>query len=111
MAEKVNRKRSKNVSFRLTPEEYDLLMQNVSASGLSLSGYAVETLIKNRATITNTDSLKQAMVEVRRVGNNLNQLAHRANMGEFIGLPEIEAMKGEYDEVWQQLRQCLQELQ
>ena len=100
-----NRKRNKAVSFRLTQDEYDRLMRNVDASGLSLSAYAIEKLIKQNTTIINTDGLTEVAAAVRRVGVNINQLARKANSGELVCRDEIVQMKGEFDEVWQQLKQ------
>lgn len=76
--------RTRVVSVRLRDETFTDLTQKATALGLSRAGY-VEHLIENRAIRTEApsdDALPIPLInELKRIGNNLNQLAHSVNAG------------------------------
>lgn len=76
--------RSRIVSARLKPETYDLISEHADKLGLSRAGY-VEHLIENRplrlARPLADDMSVPLINELKRIGNNLNQIAHARNSG------------------------------
>ena len=76
--------RTKIVSARLKPETYDLISEHAEKLGLSRAGY-IEHLIENRPLRLSrplADDLSVPLLnELKRVGNNLNQIAHARNSG------------------------------
>ena len=104
------RKRNRNVSFRVTAIEHEKLMHKVDASGLTLSEFAIATMVNGKTAILNTAGLMCLAVEVRKVGININQLAKKANSGDVIVADEINSIKKEYEQTWQLLRRSLLEL-
>jgi hypothetical protein len=73
------------LTTRLTPEADTRLSQEARRLGLSRAGY-VNHLIENRAVMVDApsdpDALPIALVnQLKRIGNNLNQIAHAANAG------------------------------
>ena len=75
----MKRTRSHQVSFRLSDKEYALLQEKLVASQLSLTKFFIEIISKGKV-----------IVELKRQGVNLNQLARRAN--QFSTLSEHEIM-------------------
>lgn len=79
MDNKVKRK-----EIRLTQKEYDKLLQMATASGKSVSGYIRAKLFGGeKATINAVEFLKEyrkQIYEMHKTGNNINQLAHYANI-------------------------------
>ncbi len=79
MDNKVRRK-----EIRLTQKEYDKLLQMAAASGKSVSGYIRAKLFGGeKATINAVEFLKEyrkQIYEMHKAGNNINQLAHYANI-------------------------------
>lgn len=75
--------RSKIISIRLLPADYERLKLNASWAGLSVSGLAERLVRDGRITIAQSDipaPLSPAlMAELKRIGNNLNQIAHALN--------------------------------
>lgn len=71
--------RTKIVSARLREDTHDKLTAAAAKAGLSRASY-VEHLIENRAVKTepaHSDALPVALInELKRIGNNLNQIAH-----------------------------------
>lgn len=80
-------KRTKVVSARITHETYDLITQHAEKLGLTRAGY-VEHLIEDRPVKIIrpvTDELPITFLnELKRVGNNLNQIAHARNSGHHV---------------------------
>ena len=80
-------KRTKIVSARLTQETYDLISVHAEKLGLTRAGY-VEHLIEDRPLRIQrptSDTLPVTFLnELKRIGNNLNQIAHARNAGQNV---------------------------
>jgi hypothetical protein len=73
------------ITVRLTPEADTRVRKEAMRLGLTRAGY-VHHLIENKSvrveTPTDPDVLPVALInELKRIGNNLNQIAHAANSG------------------------------
>lgn len=79
--------RTKIVSARLTQETYDLISVHAEKLGLTRAGY-VEHLIEDRPLRIIrpvSDELPVTFLnELKRIGNNLNQIAHARNAGQDV---------------------------
>jgi len=100
------RKATAQVKVRLTEEELLQLKGKVEESGLSQQEY-IKKCVLNRK-IQNTDGIKEVLPELKRIGNNLNQIAKKMNEGFYPRIPEVANNQKELVEIWQQLRQYLQ---
>ena len=59
--------------------------------------------------IVNTDGIKELIPELKRIGNNLNQIAKRCNEGGVLpSEAEVREQGEELKQVWQLLRRYLQ---
>ena len=59
--------------------------------------------------IVNTDGIKELIPELKRIGNNLNQIAKRCNEGGMLpSEAEVRKHGEELNKVWQSLRRYLQ---
>ena len=71
-------------NFRMTTEEKKLLHQLASESGRTVSGYIRAKLFGGeKATINAVEFLKEYKAqihEMQKIGNNINQLTHYANI-------------------------------
>lgn len=102
----MNRTRPKQIAIRLTEEEFAKVKAQVEKSGLKQQDYLIRAITNK--PITNTDGLKELVPEIKRVGNNLNQLSRKANEGYVIGVEQLEQAQKELSEVWQSLKQFIQ---
>lgn len=102
----MNRKRPKQIVIRMTEEEYAKVKMQVEKSGMKQQEYLTKAIMNK--PITNTDGLKELIPELKRVGNNLNQLSRKANEGIVLGNEELSRMQKELGEVWQLLRLLIQ---
>jgi hypothetical protein len=97
--------RTKLVSVRLREATYDRVTAAAAAASLSRAGY-LEHLIEDRAVVveqTANDALPVALInELKRLGNNLNQIAHNAHC-------QIPPQEGQLAKVVSEIIQTLAE--
>ena len=75
---KVNRRRNITLTVRLTEEEKAHIVNMAKKANLSRTDYIVE--LSKLVPIVVTENVKPLLIELRRIGNNINQIATRANM-------------------------------
>lgn len=79
----------KAVSFRLPPGELATWQAKVEASGLTASEFFREAVVANRTQVVArarpSADQRRLLYEANKAGNNLNQLAHRANAAHLAG--------------------------
>lgn len=90
----------------MTEEEAEKLQKQIEKSGLSQQEYLLKCALNK--PIINTDGIKELVPELKKQGNNLNQLTKKLNERGFVDykqdLPQLKELK----EIWQLLRQYLQ---
>ena len=104
----MNRKRPKQIVIRLSEQEFEDLKIKVEQSGKTQQQYIIEALTKKR--VVNTDCLKEVAGELKRQGNNLNQIAKRLNQMEPVSYGQFQEDIKEFTQIWQLLKQSLQKL-
>ena len=86
-------RRTATVTLQLTPTERATLDERAEAAGVPMSDYARAALFGYRVQIK--DPVKdRALFELSAIGNNLNQLAHRANATGEIDTEELTRALG-----------------
>lgn len=80
----VNRTRNKEVKFRLTEKELENLNQKISKSKMSKQKF-FEKLIDEKEILVIED-LPKLILELNRIGINLNQLTKKVNTEENLGV-------------------------
>lgn len=100
------RKRNVQINIRISEAEAEQLRKKVEQSGMSQQEYILSCVLNK--PITNTDGIKELIPELKRVGNNLNQIAHALNGGRYYQYNLITDNQKEVREVWQSLKQFLQ---
>lgn len=101
-----NRTAKVQIIFRVTEEEAEQIKAKVKESGLSQKDYLMKVALGRK--IQNTDGIKAVIPEIKRIGNNLNQIAKHMNEGNYPIMQEVKENQKELAELWQQLRQYLQ---
>lgn len=113
---KQERSQTKNITIRLTPEDFILLQERVKESGMNQAKF-LRTAIFNCEIVSLKGAreililLKNVSAELSRIGNNVNQISAKLNSGGFIEpkdwkivRAEFENIKKELDESWRLLR-------
>ena len=88
------RKRNHVVPVRFSDHELSVIDANAKKAHMSRTEYLVSAGMGKPIVIL--DDLKPTLTELRRIGNNVNQLTRKANSGEIyvFGLTEINEQLG-----------------
>ena len=88
------RKRNRVVPVRFSDHELSVIDANAKRAKMSRTEYLVSAGMDKPIVIL--DDLKPMLTELRRIGNNVNQITRKANSGEIyvVGLTEINEQLG-----------------
>ena len=88
------RKRNRVVPIRFSDHELSVIDANAKKAHLSRTEFLVSAGMDKPIVIL--DDLKPTLAELRRIGNNVNQLTRKANSSEVyvVGLNEINEQLG-----------------
>jgi hypothetical protein len=103
-----NRERSKQLNIRLTETEIESLQKKIKKSKLSQSEYIRKSILEKNIIVI--DEIKGLMVELKRVGNNLNQVTRMINTGEVKDSKELEQIKSNLEIVWNEVINALKKV-
>lgn len=103
--EYMKQKRSKNlvIELFLTEKDYERLTKTAQHYGLSRSGFCQQLVLSNISDtvwIPNQQIISELKISIRRIGNNLNQIAKLAN-----------SQKELTPQLWEEAYQKLQQLE
>ena len=101
----MNRTRPKQIVIRVSEDELKLIKKKVKQSGKNQQQYIIQALTQKQ--IINTDAIKEIYPELKRQGNNLNQITKMLHQNSHDDQDFKMAMK-EVKEVWQLLKHYLQ---
>ena len=76
-----NEKRDVTFRMRLTPSEFEKLQHQSERTGLPMSEVMRSAWKKLKITELPSDGFAETALQLKRIGNNLNQLARSANSG------------------------------
>lgn len=75
------RKRNKTLTIRLTEQEHDAIMEKVLRAGKNVTDYLITAALN--AEIHVAEDTRPMLTELKRIGNNLNQITMKINAGAF----------------------------
>ena len=94
--------RSKRVTFRVTEEEYKQLEELAYGSYRLISVYCRDCVFGKKITVI--PSVDDAAKQLRRIGNNLNQLTWRVNEGTLTAV-NLEETKRELAKIFEKAKE------
>ena len=75
------RKRNKTLTIRLTEKEHEAITKKARRSGMSITDFLVAAT--EQMEIYVAEDTKPLVTELKRIGNNLNQITAKINAGIF----------------------------
>ena len=90
-----NKSRPKQLSFRVSEEEWELLQPKIAESGMNQQQYILSCVFGK--AIINTDGIKAVVPELKQQGANLNQIGQK-----------LSVTLNDLSSVWQSLGAALQ---
>ena len=76
-----NRKRNQTLTIRVTAGEKDAIIQKAAKARMSVTDYIVAS--SQLTQIHVAEDTRPLVTELKRIGNNLNQIATKINVGVF----------------------------
>ena len=102
------RKNQYNLHIRLDEDERAALEKGLQASGLPLSAYLRKLILGESIQAAPSEELRRLRTEIHQIGNNINQLARKANAG-FASQDEITRALRMLDRVYELMYQLSQQ--
>lgn len=76
-----NRKRNQTLTIRVTAAEKDAIVRNAAKARMSLTDYIVASSLLTEIYVA--EDTRPLLTELKRIGNNLNQISMKINAGAF----------------------------
>ena len=76
-----NRKRNQTLTIRLTAAEKDAIVRNAAKAHMSLTDFLVASALTTEIHVA--EDTRPLITELKRIGNNLNQISMKINAGAF----------------------------
>ena len=102
----MNRKRPKQIVIRASEKEFEKIKKQVEKSKLTQNEFLLKASVGKKIVVI--DGIKDLTVDLKRIGNNLNQLTRSVHEGKANCSNELSEINEEMKEVWQLLRQLIQ---
>ena len=80
--------KSETIFIRVTPKEKENLKAKAELANLSVSHYIV-ALSEERKLVVN-EKIPNLLLEITRIGTNINQIAHVANSQKFVTTKQLD---------------------
>ena len=96
-----NRKRDQTVSIRLTRAEKEMLLDRVHRADMTLTDFVICAGLL--LTVNAPPDLSPLLIEMKRAGNNINQIAMKINTG-VVKSANFDDVIKQYSEILAELR-------
>ena len=97
--------KDKKINIRLTEKEKSIIESKAEKLNMTLTKFIVSSCLKDKIVIVN--GLDKVDSELRRIGNNINQLIRLANE-KIITVIDLKELRMEVNNIWQLLKQLVQ---
>ena len=105
MQKGVNRVRTKNIHIMVTEYEHALIEERLKESGKnSMREYIVDMSINGYIINVDFKEMKNLTYESNKIGNNINQIAYRANSTDYVSQADIKEIKDKLELIWHMVR-------
>jgi hypothetical protein len=97
--------KDKKINIRLTEKEKNIIELKAKKLNMTITKFIVSSCLKDKIVIVN--GLDKVDTELRRIGNNINQLTRLANE-KIITVIDLKELRMEVNNIWQLLKQLVQ---
>lgn len=97
------RYRDKEAKFFVTEREMETIDQKAAVAELDRSKYLRRMALDGYIIKRDYTQVEQLVYEVNKIGNNINQVARRANEMEYVSLDDIKYLKKQLDGIYNQI--------
>ena len=97
--------KDKKINIRLTEKEKSIIESKAKKLNMTITKFIISSCLKDKIVIIN--GLDKIDTELRRIGNNINQLTRLANE-KIITIIDLKELRMEVNNIWQLLKQLVQ---
>ena len=97
--------KDKKINIRLTEKEKSIIESKAKKLNMTITKFIISSCLKDKIVIVN--GLDKVDTELRRIGNNINQLTRLANE-KIITVIDLKELRMEVNNIWQLLKQLVQ---
>lgn len=97
--------KDKKINIRLSEKEKNIIEVKAKKLNMTITKFIISSCLKDKIVIVN--ELDKVGTELRRIGNNINQLTRLANE-KIITLIDLKELRMEVNNIWQLLKQLVQ---
>ncbi len=97
--------KDKKINIRLTEKEKSIIEVKAKKLNMTITKFIISSCLKDKIVIVN--GLDKVDSELRRIGNNINQLTRLANE-KIITVIDLKELRMEVNNIWQLLKQLVQ---
>ena len=102
--------RTKVMKFRATEEEVSDIRRKAAAAGMTVSRFLRTSAVNSQVVLYNTADLFGLRSELRRIGNNINQIAMVVNSNRSVYQSDIRELKKQFSELSEKFNEHLKPL-
>ena len=99
----MNRSRPRQIVIRASEKEFEQIKKNVEKSNLKQNEFLLKSALNKEITVV--EGLKDITLELKKIGNNLNQVTHAIHKGKTNCSVEMNSINEELKKIWQSLSQ------
>ncbi len=98
------------MKFRATEEEAAEIRRKATAAGMTVSRFLRTSAVNSQVVLYNTADLFGLRSELRRIGNNINQIAMVVNSNRSVYQSDVRELKKQFSELSEKLNEHLKPL-
>ena len=98
------------MKFRATEEEAAEIRREAAAAGMNVSRFLRTSAVKSQVVLYNTADVFGLRSDLKRIGNNINQIAMVVNTNKAVYGNDIRDLKKQFSELSEKLNEHLKPL-
>ena len=98
------------MKFRATEEEAAEIRRKANAAGMTVSRFLRTAAVNSQVVLYNTADIFGLCSELKRIGNNINQIAMVVNSNRSVYQSDVREMKKQFSELSEKLNEHLKPL-
>ena len=89
------------MKFRATEEEASEIRRKAAAAGMTVSRFLRTSAMNSQVVLYNTADLFGLRSDIRKIGNNINQITRVANLTKSVSQEQIDTVKEMMTVIWE----------
>ena len=98
------------MKFRATKEEASEIRRKAASAGMNVSRFLRMSAVKSQVVLYNTADIYGLRSNLKRIGNNINQIAMVVNSNKAVYQSDVRELKKQFSELSEKLNEHLKPL-